>query len=97
MENFVAFSVGPRLCLGRKFSTVESVCFLSNSLQKWKFDVKLDKQETRAQWQESVLHLIITVTLRNGAWYSVLYLHLIAMSPSNWLYRKNPFASNQAV
>lgn len=66
MENFLAFSAGPRLCLGRKFSTVESVCFLSNILRDWKFDIKLEKGETPLQWQERVMQVEVGVTLKVG-------------------------------
>lgn len=66
IDNFVAFAAGPRLCLGRKFSMVESVCFLSNMLRDWKIDVKLEKGETPQQWQERVLQPTIGVTLKNG-------------------------------
>ena len=67
MDNFREFSVGPRLCLGRKFSTVEAVCFLSNILRDWKFDVKLEKGESRAQWQLRAMQPNIGVTLKTGS------------------------------
>lgn len=55
MDHFIAFSVGPRLCLGRKFSAVEAVCFISHILRDWHFDVKLMEGETRMQWHEKVM------------------------------------------
>lgn len=64
MDNFIAFSFGPRMCLGRKFSTVEAVCFLSNLLRDWKFDVKLESGETLDQWQERVMQPELTVTVK---------------------------------
>ncbi|KIP01597.1 hypothetical protein PHLGIDRAFT_131188 [Phlebiopsis gigantea 11061_1 CR5-6] len=64
MENFMAFSAGPRLCLGRKFSTVESVCFLSNVLRDWRFDAKLEEGETATLWLERVMKPDIGVTLK---------------------------------
>lgn len=66
IDNFVAFAAGPRLCLGRKFSTVESVCFLSNMLRDWKIDAKLVNGETPLQWRERVLQPTIGITLKNG-------------------------------
>ena len=66
MENFLAFSTGPRLCLGRKFSTVESVCFLSNVLRDWRFDLKLEASETPELWMERVMKPDIGVTLKIG-------------------------------
>ena len=66
VENFLAFSAGPRLCLGRKFSTVEAVCFLSNLLRDWKFDVKLEKAETLSQWQERIMKVEFGVTIKIG-------------------------------
>ena len=66
MDNFLPFGVGPRVCLGKKFSTVEAVCFLSNIIREWHFDVKLENGETRAQWVERVLQPSIAVTLKNG-------------------------------
>ena len=66
IDNFVAFASGPRLCLGRKFSMVESVCFLSNMLRDWKIDVKLEKGETPFQWQERVLQPTLSATFKFG-------------------------------
>lgn len=67
MENFTAFAVGPRLCLGRKFSMVESVCFLANILRDWKFDVKLEKGETMRNWQDRIMMQPDTgITLKLG-------------------------------
>ena len=68
IENFVAFGAGPRMCLGRKFSTVEAVCFLTHVIRDWKVDIKLDKDESAHDWQTRVLQPTIEVTLKNGVW-----------------------------
>lgn len=67
LDNFLAFSAGPRVCLGKKFSTVEATCFLSNILRGWKFDVKLEKGESMREWQERVMRPEVGITLRIGA------------------------------
>ena len=67
IDNFVAFGGGPRMCLGRKFSTVEAVCFLSNMLRDWRFDVKLENGETPEQWRERVMQPEIAISLKIGA------------------------------
>lgn len=67
LDNFLAFSAGPHVCLGKKFSTVEATCFLSNILRDWKFDVKLEKGESVREWQERVMRPEVGITLRIGA------------------------------
>lgn len=66
LDSFFGFSAGPRVCLGKKFSTVEATCFLSNILRDWKFDVKLEGGETVREWQERVMRPEIGITLRFG-------------------------------
>lgn len=66
IDAFLGFSVGPRACLGKKFSTVEGVAFLSNALRDWKFDIKLEKGETVESWSERMLRPMIGVTLKLG-------------------------------
>ena len=65
-DGFLAFSVGPRLCLGKRFSTVEAVAFLSNALRDWKFDIRLDKGETMEEWTRRIMCPTIGVTLKLG-------------------------------
>ncbi|KAF8592132.1 cytochrome P450 [Ramaria rubella] len=55
LDTTFAFSVGPRSCLGRKFATVEIVCFLATILRDWKVEVVRNAGETREQWRERVL------------------------------------------
>ncbi|KAF8649628.1 hypothetical protein AX16_005717 [Volvariella volvacea WC 439] len=62
-EQFTAFSIGPRACIGRKFATVESVCFLSLLLRDWKVVPTLKKGETRDQWGARVMDVQLAVTL----------------------------------
>ncbi|TFK72488.1 cytochrome P450 [Pluteus cervinus] len=62
-ESFSAFSVGPRACIGRKFATLESVCFLTCLLRDWKVEPVLKSGETKEEWKERVVDAKITVTL----------------------------------
>ena len=66
LDSFLAFSSGPRQCLGRKFSTVEAVCFLSYLLRDWKFDLKLADGESPQAWQERVMRPELAITLKIG-------------------------------
>lgn len=66
IDSFLGFSVGPRVCLGKKFATTEAVCFLTHLLRDWKVDVKLEKGESPAQWQERMLKPTLGVTLKTG-------------------------------
>ena len=68
-DAFIAFSTGPRQCLGRKFSTVEAVCFLSYLLRDWRFDVKLGEGESPEAWQERVMRPVMAITLKIGTWH----------------------------
>ncbi|KAJ7288730.1 cytochrome P450 [Mycena rebaudengoi] len=49
------FSMGPRVCIGRRFALTEGVAFLGNLLRDWKLHVDLNPGETRAQWRERVM------------------------------------------
>uniref|UniRef100_A0A0W0FX74 Cytochrome P450 n=1 Tax=Moniliophthora roreri TaxID=221103 RepID=A0A0W0FX74_MONRR len=62
-EQFTAFSLGPRGCIGRKFATAEAVCFLTMILREWKVEPLLKAGETREQWKERVLDGKIVLTL----------------------------------
>ena len=70
LNAFPAFGLGPRGCLGRKFSTVEATCFLSHIIRDWKFDIKLNKGETPKEWQERVMQPDIAVTVKLGEFAS---------------------------
>lgn len=65
-DDLLSFSSGPRGCLGRKFSTVESVCFLTHLLRDWKFEVNLEKGETLLEWQKRIIKPDVGVTMRIG-------------------------------
>ncbi|KAG6828823.1 hypothetical protein H0H92_006648 [Tricholoma furcatifolium] len=54
-ETFPAFSIGPRACIGRKFTTVEAVAFLMMLLRDWRFDPVFRDGETIEMWRERVL------------------------------------------
>ncbi|PPQ65337.1 hypothetical protein CVT26_000052 [Gymnopilus dilepis] len=62
-EAFSAFSIGPRACIGRKFATVEAVCFLSMLLRDFKVQPLLQPAETVQQWKDRVLDAKIAITL----------------------------------
>ena len=65
-DDLLSFSYGPRGCLGRKFSTVEGVCFLTHLLREWKFDIKLEDNETPLEWQERNMKPSFEVAMRVG-------------------------------
>ncbi|KAK1228955.1 hypothetical protein PQX77_007995 [Marasmius sp. AFHP31] len=47
---FTGFSFGPRSCIGRKFATVEAVCWLTMILRDWEVRPSLKKGETESDW-----------------------------------------------
>jgi hypothetical protein len=47
--------LGPRACLGRKFSHTEALCFLALILRDWKLDIPLTPGETRREYEERVM------------------------------------------
>ncbi|KAJ3486345.1 hypothetical protein NLI96_g4310 [Meripilus lineatus] len=49
------FGLGPRACIGRRFSITEAVCFLAMFLRDFKVDVVLEPGETREQYRERVM------------------------------------------
>ncbi|KAJ7434462.1 cytochrome P450 [Mycena latifolia] len=49
------FGLGPRGCLGRKFSYTEAMCFLSLLLRDWKLDIPLPRGETRREYEQRVM------------------------------------------
>ncbi|KAL0565152.1 hypothetical protein V5O48_016876 [Marasmius crinis-equi] len=64
---FTGFSVGPRACIGRKFATVEAVCWLTMILRD--FEVRpagLREGETVADWERRILVPNFTLTLGVG-------------------------------
>ncbi|KAG7097880.1 hypothetical protein E1B28_005192 [Marasmius oreades] len=62
-EQFTAFSVGSRACIGRKFATTEAVCFLTMFLRDWKVEPLLRAGETVEGWKTRVLDAKIGFTL----------------------------------
>ncbi|TFK72489.1 cytochrome P450 [Pluteus cervinus] len=62
-EAFAAFSIGPRACIGRKFATFESVCFLASLLRDWKVEPILKAGETNKEWKERVVDAKLVLTL----------------------------------
>ena len=57
------FYIGPRACIGRKFATIESVCFLTLLLRDFKVEPLLRVGETKEQWRDRVLEAKIALTL----------------------------------
>ncbi|TDL27391.1 cytochrome P450 [Rickenella mellea] len=66
MDSLAGFSLGPRICLGRKFATVEAVAFLTYLLRDWTIDVPLADGETRREWRARVLDPKVGVVLGFG-------------------------------
>ncbi|KAE9404988.1 cytochrome P450 [Gymnopus androsaceus JB14] len=62
-EDFTAFSIGPRACIGRKFATTEVTCFLTMLLRDWKVTPKLNEGESQEEWKTRVLDAKIVLTL----------------------------------
>lgn len=87
LDSFLAFGAGPRVCLGKKFSTVEATCFLSNILRDWKFDIKLENGESMREWQERVMKPDISVTLRLGE--SLAHLHALSSVLKERFFRRS--------
>ncbi|KDQ07358.1 hypothetical protein BOTBODRAFT_180786 [Botryobasidium botryosum FD-172 SS1] len=54
-DTFVGFGLGPRGCIGRKFSLVEATCFLVMLLRDWKVDIDLLGGESPVQWRQRVM------------------------------------------
>ncbi|KAH7911852.1 cytochrome P450 [Hygrophoropsis aurantiaca] len=74
-DGVTAFGVGPRACLGRKFSTTEAVCLLSLLLRDWRIEPLLAPRasaggaksspvlETREEWHARVMEATMGLTL----------------------------------
>jgi cytochrome P450 len=60
------FGAGPRACIGRKFSQIESLTFLALFLRNWKVDVALSDGETRQEYEERVMGRAGSVGLAFG-------------------------------
>lgn len=45
------FGIGPRICPGKRFALVESLCFIAHLLRDWKLDVPLEVGETKREWE----------------------------------------------
>ncbi|TCD68458.1 hypothetical protein EIP91_010744 [Steccherinum ochraceum] len=66
MDTFLGFSSGPRTCLGKKFASVEAVCFLTLLLRDWKVGVKLAPGESMQAWRKRVLQPELSTALKTG-------------------------------
>ena len=55
--------LGPRACIGRKFATVESICFLTLLLRDFKVEPLLRAGETKEQWRDRTLDGHVGLTL----------------------------------
>ncbi|KAH8831639.1 cytochrome P450 [Flagelloscypha sp. PMI_526] len=62
-EQFTAFSVGARACIGRKFATVEAHAFIALFLRDWKVEPKMKKGETTVEWRDRVMEAKINLGL----------------------------------
>ncbi|KAI0312574.1 cytochrome P450 [Amylostereum chailletii] len=62
-ESVTAFSIGPRTCLGRKFATVEAVCFLTLLLRDWEVKPVFKEGEGPEEYRERMMQAKIGITL----------------------------------
>ncbi|EGN98752.1 hypothetical protein SERLA73DRAFT_89745 [Serpula lacrymans var. lacrymans S7.3] len=62
-EDFTAFSVGPRACIGRKFAATEAVCLLTLLLRDWRVEPLLEKGETAEEWRQRVMQATLLLTM----------------------------------
>ncbi|KAJ8597312.1 cytochrome P450 [Rhizopogon salebrosus TDB-379] len=68
-EEYTAFSVGPRACLGKKFATTEVVCLLALLLRDWHVEpllsvnVSTGEKETVEEWRARVMQAVMGITL----------------------------------
>ncbi|KAF8138090.1 cytochrome P450 [Mycena galopus ATCC 62051] len=62
-EQFTAFSVGPRACIGRKFATVETTCFLTLLLRDWQVLPILRDGGTKKAWAARVMDTHVVLLL----------------------------------
>jgi hypothetical protein len=54
---------GPRTCVGRKFSIVEAVSFLTLLVRDWIIEPVMNPGETGEQWRERVMQADVALTL----------------------------------
>ena len=64
MDTFLGFSSGPRTCLGKKFASVEAVCFLTLLLRDWKVDVKLEQGQSSEDWEKKAMFPTLGTSLK---------------------------------
>ncbi|KAJ7185585.1 cytochrome P450 [Mycena filopes] len=66
-EQFTAFSVGPRACIGRRFSTTEATCLLTLLLRDWQVLPILRDGETKEEWAARNMdgHIVITLGVKD--------------------------------
>ncbi|KAJ7150251.1 cytochrome P450 [Mycena filopes] len=65
-SDMTMFSMGPRVCIGRRFAQTEAIAFLSNLLLDWQLHIVLNPGETRAQWRARVMKGVTLMTLGVG-------------------------------
>ncbi|KIM23392.1 hypothetical protein M408DRAFT_332387, partial [Serendipita vermifera MAFF 305830] len=68
-DSFLAFSIGPRSCIGKKFALAEGVCFLAHLLRDFEVSPLLEKNESIEGWKERVLSKVdvkLTLGLSNA-------------------------------
>lgn len=63
LDGFLAFSYGPRTCIGHKFAKIEAVAFLTLLLLDWKIEIELRPGETGDQWRDRVMQPLTRATL----------------------------------
>lgn len=63
-ELLTGFGIGARECIGRKFTTTEVVCLLTNMIRDWRVEPILGQNESREMWRKSKLDGQINFSLR---------------------------------
>ncbi|CAL1711138.1 unnamed protein product [Somion occarium] len=54
-HDITMFGLGPRACIGRKFSQTEALAFLAVFLRDWRVDIVPEPNETRLQYEGRVM------------------------------------------
>ena len=62
-DDVTAFSFGPRVCIGRKFATVEVIALLVLMIRDWRLEPLCKPSETKEEWKSRVMEGSLEMTL----------------------------------